>query len=179
MERLPLYCNGTPLGEVTMALWGMNGARVEIHASMGDPGDGLYRAFLVGEQGEFPLGVMAPEGGRLCVCRRVYHRDLEAVGNPVRGEARRSFLFDGTGNGWRETCCPAQLFRDRFWTERLKPFGKCWWRRDGDILLLALPLVKERPFPLEMLFCLGRVQCVEGVRCVVYAFRENEPVFRE
>ena len=31
------------------------------------------------------------------------------------------------------------------------------------------------PFPLEALFCLGRVEQVEGTRCVVYAFREEEP----
>ena len=176
MERLPLYCNGAQRGEVTMALWGMNGTRVEIHASMGDPGDGLYRAFLIGERGELPMGVMAPEGGRMCVCRRVYHKDLDALGTLVRGEARRSFLFENPGNGWRETCCPAQLFQDKFWIERLRPFGRGLWRREGDALLLDLPLAKGKPFPLDFLFCLGRVECVEGVRCVVYWFREGEPV---
>ena len=159
-----------------MALWGVNGARVEIRVSMPDPGDGLYRAFLLGEQGELPLGVLAPEGGRLCVCRRVYHRDLEALGKPVRGEARRSFLFENAGGCWRETCCPAQLFQDRFLTERLRCIGRGWWRRDDGVLLLALPLERGKPFPLETLFCLGSVQCVEGVRCVVYAFREETPV---
>ena len=51
--------------------------------------------------------------------------------------------------------------------------------RDGDpsVLLLALPLEEGKPFPLEALFCLGRIQRVEGSRCVVYAFREEEPVF--
>ena len=43
-------------------------------------------------------------------------------------------------------------------------------------LLLALPLEEGRPFPLEALFCLGRIQRVEGRRCVIYAFREEEPV---
>ena len=44
MERLPLYCQGERRGEVTLALWGPNGARMEIIASADDPGDGLYRA---------------------------------------------------------------------------------------------------------------------------------------
>ena len=43
------------------------------------------------------------------------------------------------------------------------------------LLLLALPLEPGAPFPLEALFCLGRVEQVEGTRCVVYAFREEEP----
>ena len=93
MERLPLYCQGERRGEVTLSLWGPNGARTEITASMADPGDGLYRAFLTGEQGELPLGVLAPEEGRLSVRRRLYNRDVEQLGRLHRGEARRSFRF--------------------------------------------------------------------------------------
>ena len=176
MERLPLYCQGERQGEVALALWGPNGARTEIRASMDDPGDGLYRAFLLGEGGELALGVLAPEDGRLAVCRRVYNRDAAALGRLLRGEARRSFRFEETGLCWRETGCPAQLFHGRFLIDRLRPIGRAWWRREGSVLLLALPLEEGRPFPLEALFCLGRIQRVEGSRCVVYAFREEEPV---
>ena len=146
MERVPLYCQGERRGEVTLALWGPNGARTEIVASMDDPGDGLYRAFLLGERGELPLGVLAPEKGRLAVCRRLYNRDVSALG---------------------------QL---RFLRERLHVHGRGWWRREEGLLLLALPLERGKPFPLEALFCLGRIESVEGRRCVVYAFREEEPV---
>lgn len=179
MERLPLYCQGERRGDITLALWGPNGSRTEITAAMDDPGDGLYRAFLLGKQGELLLGVLAPEDGRLCVCRRLYHRDVEPLGLLVRGEARRSFRFEETGLCWRETCCPAQLFQDRFLIQRLRPIGRGWWRREGGVLLLALPLEQGRPFPLEALFCLGRVQRVEGQLCVVYAFREGQPVIWE
>lgn len=55
MERLPLYCQDQRRGEVTLSLWGPNGARTEIRTSMDDPGDGLYRAFLLGERGELAL----------------------------------------------------------------------------------------------------------------------------
>ena len=157
MERVPLYCQGERRGEVTLALWGPNGARTEIVASMDDPGDGLYRAFLLGERGELPLGVLAPEKGRLAVCRRLYNRDVSALGQLRRGEARRSFRFENAGSCWRETRCPL-------------------WRREEGLLLLALPLERGKPFPLEALFCLGRIESVEGRRCVVYAFREEEPV---
>ena len=91
MERLPLYCQDQRRGEVTLSLWGPNGARTEIRTSMDDPGDGLYRAFLLGERGELALGVLAPEDGRLTVCRRLYNRDVAALGKLLRGEARRSF----------------------------------------------------------------------------------------
>ena len=176
MERLPLYCQDQRRGEVTLSLWGPNGVRTEIRTSMDDPGDGLYRAFLLGERSELPLGVLAPEDGRLTVCRRLYNRDVAALGKLLRGEARRSFRFEETGLCWRETCCPAQLFHSRFLIDRLRPAGRGWWRREGSVLLLALPLEEGKPFPLEALFCLGRIQRVEGSRCVVYAFREEEPV---
>ena len=176
MERLPLYCQDQRRGEVTLSLWGPNGARTEIRTSMDDPGDGLYRAFLLGERGELALGVLAPEDGRLTVCRRLYNRDGAALGKLLRGEARRSFRFEETGLCWRETCCPAQLFHSRFLIDRLRSAGRGWWRREGSVLLLALPLEEGKPFPLEALFCLGRIQRVEGSRCVVYAFREEEPV---
>jgi len=176
MERLPLYSQGERLGEVTLALWGPNGVRREIRASMPDPGDGLYRAFLLGEQGEFPLGVMAPEGGCLSACRRVYYRDIEPLGRLLQGEARRSFSFEGRTEEWRESCCPAQLFHDKFLSDRLRAAGRAWWRREGDLLYLALPLERGRPFPLDALFCLGRVECVKGRLCVVYTFREEEPI---
>ena len=105
--------------------------------------------------------------------RRLYSRDLTALGPLERGEARRSFAF--AAPCWRETRCPAQLFRESFFQRRLRPLGRAWWRREGELLLLALPLEPGAPFPLEALFCLGRVEQVEGTRCVVYAFREEEP----
>ena len=70
-----------------------------------------------------------------------------------------------------------RAFHSRFLIDRLRPAGRGWWRREGSVLLLALPLEEGKPFPLEALFCLGRIQRVEGSRCVVYAFREEEPVF--
>lgn len=173
MERVELYCRGERLGEVILT---PEGVRTQVRCAMDDPGDGLYRAFLRGAAGELPLGVLAPEDGRLTVCRRLYNRDVAALGKLLRGEARRSFRFEETGLCWRETCCPAQLFHSRFLIDRLRPAGRGWWRREGSVLLLALPLEEGKPFPLEALFCLGRIQRVEGSRCVVYAFREEEPV---
>lgn len=41
---------------MTLSLWGPNGARTEIIAAMDDPGDGLYRAFLLGSGESFLWG---------------------------------------------------------------------------------------------------------------------------
>ena len=171
MEKVKLYCAGRCLGSVLLR---PEGGRTEVRAEMEDPGDGLYRAVLVGEAGEFPLGVLEPEGGRLTLCRRPYSRDVAAVGALVRGEARRSFRF--REDGWLEAEEPAALFQGAFLRSRLAGIHRAWRRQREDLLFLALPLEEGRPFPLEALFCLARVEQVEGQLCAVYAFRGEEPV---
>lgn len=170
MERVKLRCRGSCLGEITLR---DQGGRTEAQATMEDPGDGLYRAVLRGERGELMLGVLAPEEGVLTLRRTVYTRDIAALGRLEEGEARQSFPFRPAG--WRETRCPAQLFRSPFFQVRLRGAGRAWWRREESLLLLALPVEAGRPFPLECLFCLGRLERVDGEMCVVYAFQEEEP----
>ena len=171
MERVKLYCGGQCRGEVTLC---PEGARTRIQAAMADPGDGLYRASLVGEAGELALGVLEPDGDSLSLCRRLYSREVASIGRPLRGEARCSFRFQE--HLWQETACPAQFFRDSFLIQRLRPIGKAWWRRERGLLYLALPLEEGKPFPLEALFCFARVEQAAGGRRVVYAFREERPV---
>lgn len=171
MERVKLYCCGECRGEITLRAVG---SRTEVRAVMADPGDGLYRAALCGENGELPLGVLAPENAALELRRTLYSRDVSALGTLLRGEARCSFRF--RESGWRETQCPAELLKDQFLRQRLAAADRAWWRRDGELLYLALPLAEGRPFPLETLFCLARPEQVEGVSCVVYVFRRGEPV---
>ena len=149
------------------------GGRTEVRAVMQDPGDGLYRAVLIGEQGELLLGVMEPAGKQLTICRRLYSRDIAGLGRLLRGEARCSFRFQEKAL-WEETGAPAQFFRGGFFQSRLRPVKRAWWRREGGRMVLALPLEQGKPFPLEALFCLARVQRVEGRRCVVYMFDEEE-----
>ena len=172
MERVKLCCLGEAAGEVLLT---PEGSRTIIRAAMEDPEDGLYRAWLVGDRGELALGVMEPGGGKLTACRRVYRRDVESLGVLRRGEARCSFRFGGE-TPWRETGCPAAMFRTPFLRSRLGRFGRAWHRREGERLELALPLEAAGPFPLEALFCLGRLERVEGRECVVYAFQGEEPV---
>ena len=116
MERVKLYCRGECRGEIVLE---PEGPRRSVRAFMPDPGDGLYRAVLRGERGEMMLGVLAPEGDRLELCRTIYGRDIERLGPLLNGEARCSFQFQETG--WRETCCPAQLFRAAFFRAACAP----------------------------------------------------------
>ena len=171
MERVKLYLGEACRGEIIL---NATGSRVEVQAVMEDPGDGLYRAVLCGANGELTMGVLAPEGNVLEVRRSVYRRDLDRLGELLRGEARCSFRFQKTV--WQETRHPAELFQAEFWESRLRTQAPGWWRREHGRLYLALPLAEDQPFPLETLFCLARVEQVEGCRCAVFAFQDEEPV---
>jgi len=168
--ELPLSRRGVPAGTVEIV---MEGSCAQLRATMKDPGDGLYRAVLVGEKGERLLGVMEPSQGELTLCRRIYDRDIRALGALKRGEARRSIAFSPQQR-WQAVEDPARLFGDPFWQQRLKDCGKSWFRREGELLYLALPLEGGKPFPLVTLFCLARREDIAGQCCVRYAFDENE-----
>ena len=171
MERVKLYLREVCRGEIVLD---SQGSRTEVRAVMEDPGDGLYRAVLSGRNGELTLGVLAPEGGVLEVRRMLYQRDIASLGELLRGEARCSFHFQETC--WKETGRPAELFHSAFLVGRLHMLERGWWRREKERLYLALPLAEDQPFPLETLFCLARVELVEGRRCAVFVFQGEEPV---
>lgn len=176
MERMELYCGGRAAGEIILTC---AGSRVEVRAAMAAPGDGLYRAALLGERGELPLGVMEPRSGELVLCRSFYRRDVSALGPLLRGEARRSIPFTGP-RAWRRTARPGDLFQSRWLRERLAAPATALWRREGERLCVALPYDPTRPFPLETLFCLARLEQIDGRRWVVYGFdREERPVLCE
>lgn len=169
MERVRLYRDGIWTGDITFQT---EGVCVHIRAAMDNPGDGLYRVFLQGEQGELPLGVLEPADGELVLRRKIYRRELDGLGTLQRGEARQSFSFGG-GERWQRTNHPAALLADPFFRRRLETASLGWWRREEGALLLALPLEPGDPFPLETLFCLARIQPVEGRLSVVYRFDKD------
>lgn len=173
MEQVKLYCAGVCRGEITLR---PEGGRTEVRAVMPDPGDGLYRVELLGERGGLMLGVMEPAGRELTVCRRLYSPGCGGAWPPSAGEARCSFRF-GDGAGWRETSCPAQLFRSSFLHSRLKSYGRALVAQGGESAAAGASPGAGKAFPLEAMFCFSRVERVAGCRCAVYAFDgQEEPV---
>ena len=159
MEQLPLYCQGERRGEVVLSLWGPNGARTEIAAAMDDPGDGLYRAFLLGEGGELPLGVLAPEGQCLRVTRRFSPSEMGRAGAVRHGLRRLSYAFERGGEPWQAVT--DGFFRRRF-QGRLRSGEGALWQKEGDGRVLAIPWDCGRPFPLMELMCFVRLRQMKG-----------------
>ena len=161
-DTLDLYCGGEERGRVLVA---REGPRREVRVSMEKREDGIYRAYLLGERGELALGVLAPEGRRMTLCRWLYSRDLEALGTLRRGEARCSRSFFG-GELWERV--PPERAGEI--SPLLRGEGPLWRRKAGERTLAALPWDKGQPFPLPGLFCMAAVGQVEGRSVVIYAF---------
>ncbi len=153
------------------------GGLVVLDVQREDDRRGLYKVWLHGRQEKMLLGTLAPEGGRLCLRRRVFRQELERKGCwPVTaGECVMAFPFTGRGGGWQREEHPGRLV-----TQELK---RCFadrvalYRPETDGFLLALGFDPCRPFPVPPLFCLAKCQRVEGRNCVVFRFdREGTPV---
>lgn len=170
MEQVKVFCRGSCCGEVMLR---EDGQRVEIHAEIDDPGDGLYRAVLQGERGELSLGVLEPRGGKLILRRRPECSDVARLGGVQRLQVSCAFPFRKKPL-WTATEHPSLLLRDDFLRSRLNSVSGAYWRRAQGRLLLALPLRSGEAFPLETIFCFARIEQVENEACVVYAFDENE-----
>lgn len=168
MQTCPLYVRGRAAGEVTLRA---EGGTTLVRAALPGREVGICRAVLVGEKGEKLLGVMEPVERETVITRRLYTRDVQALGKLLRGEVRSQH------SPWQRTDRPAELLRDAHLRRRLEQRREGWWRREGTVLHLALPVEEGRPFPLECCFCFARIRRVEGRRCAVFLFdEEGRPV---
>ena len=156
----PIYCNGKQCGVLRVS-------RIEEDTCFDLSGntDGLYRAWIEGEQGELPLGIM--EDGRLR--RRFSPQMTRPIGEPVcarieslsRAESQWRAAATGEFTGW-------QL-----------PNGACCRQSDGQYEL-ALPYDEKKCFPLLPLFCFAKIGTIDGKRCAIFRFDENgKPIMRK
>jgi len=142
--------------------------------------DGLYKVWLRGDGGEFLLGTLTPDGGRLLLCRAVSREELRRCGCwPVRS-ARCAMAYpfrkQQRGDGWCWEEDPGRLVDEE--TRNLGDWGQMLCRKCGDFLELAWSAEGGGPLPLSHLFCLARSERIRGETCLVWRFdREGSPVF--
>ena len=175
----PVYYENRQVGTVQLL---PQGSRIQVEVCCRLDGAGLYRAYLLCRQGEYPLGVLEPRGEEVYLRRTVLTGEVERLGAVRYAEARMSYAFSGGRGAWRELGPGERFFqRDRELAALLPPECKgVRWRQEGEVWYLALPYDPRRPFPLPRLFCFARIQSIGGCSCVVYAFdREERPVMVE
>lgn len=165
---LPLLLSGVRTGEVRTAEDGC------VRAVCARREDGLYRAYLEGEEGRALIGVLEPRDARMTAQRRFSREELAALGSLRCGRAVCSFLFGQ--DGWGDP--PPRFFGDERLERARKAVEGARFRRTGERRELALPYAPDAPFPLEELFCLARIQSVCGRLCAVYCVDgDGRPIF--
>lgn len=171
--------------ERKLDMWGggtltlqQEGNRIRLEAERPWDGRGLYKVWLVGQRGgRLLLGTLAPEGKVLRLKRVVTQGELERAGCwPVAGvEAPLAFLFsNGSGEQWYREAHPERLIADGVLRGQIK--GPMLCRKETAGIHLASPFRTGAPVVLESLFCLARVESLEGRPHLVWTFdREGHP----
>lgn len=164
------------------------GERLEVQAALPGPGEGLYRAYLRGENGKrLDLGTLLPQGNGRRLQRTLPIAELKRRGCwPVTGAGvTLSYAFarpQGTAplpNGWKKTAQAAERFPDDpVLAQAVRAAGPCLLcqRNDGRFRL-AWRWTPGKAFPLPPVFCFARVEQLGGQAYVVWTFSgEGWPV---
>lgn len=152
------------------------GTWVRLEAVCPDDGKGLYKVWVCGRGGRMLLGTLVPEGDGLHLRRRVSRSELERSGCwPITGgETVLAFSFDRSR--WHREEYPDRLVKDVVLRQALR--GRpMLLRRQADGFCLAAQFDPDRPFPIPALFCLSKMEYVEGKLRAVFCFdRDGNPV---
>lgn len=156
-----------------------DGPRVVLEGRRPPDGQGLYKLWLQGGRGgSCLLGTMAPEGGALTIRRTLTRQALEQTGCwPVTG-GKAVLVYSFTDSApqkkmWSWERQPARLLGEEALREAAAQAGPMRYRQEGECFYLAVPFSTDRPLPLTALFCLGRVEQVEGAPHMVWKFNQK------
>lgn len=139
----------------------------------------LYKAWLVGDKGRVLLGTLIPEGGALRLRRSVEVSWLERQGAwpPKGAEILEAYSLapQALPQGWSRQEEPWKLLEGEL-RECARELRWALLKRDIEGFFLALPWEKGKPFPLPPLFCLARLERLEGKRYILFRFsRQGKP----
>ncbi len=166
MDKYPMYLDGRAAGELSVTEVGMYD---DYRAACRIPGPAFLRAYLVGEQGEMLLGVLAPEGGAYSIRRRLSRRETSDLGKLLRCDARR----EGE-RAWERVPAPEGLLKSPWLSHMLQGVSGVLTQQGKERRLVAIPYDSAKPFPLAPLFCFAKICRIEGTLHVVYAFDAQE-----
>ena len=161
------------------------GPRVRLEAERPSDGRGLYKVWLHGDRGgKLLLGTLVPEGDRRRLSRTLSVGELERAGcwPDFRVEAPLAFTFsEERGGRWYCEQHPDRLVSDPVLRGQLRSPMPC--RRGREGFWLAAPFRTNAPVPMNALFCLARLERLEGGPHLVWEFdgegRPKRPHNRE
>lgn len=147
-----------------------------------EDGKGLYKAWCLGESGEFLLGTLVPQGNRLYLERRVTKRTLQEAGAwPLTGgKAVMVYSFTGENvvrEAWHPEAHPEKFCCDPVVRACLNGAQGLLSREKAGVRQLAAPFSICKPIFLNTLFCFSQVLEQQGRRYLVWSFdQKGRPV---
>ena len=172
MNRIPLQQRGKEIGELLIQQGTTETMfRARCHLTENE----LWNIWVVGETGEFRLGLLTRVGSEFVFEKRFSRRMTDHLGRLLYGELR-------TTDYCKQNECRLQ------W----KPLGQtscihtAWMRRQlyswpgilsacaGEGRWIAVPYAVEQPFPLMPVFCFAQMQIIAGHAYLVVRFDGRE-----
>lgn len=151
--------------------------KVCLEATLQEDGRGLYKAYLIGKQGRFPLGALVPENGTLQLRRTLSRQTLMEAGvwPPQGAEVALAFT---PGNkprpylpeGWLEERSPARLMGDQILAQAARSIHGVLRHCQDVGFRLAFPWPEGTALPMSPLFCFAHIQRLGGQRYAVFWF---------
>lgn len=154
------------------------GDRAVCLARLDDKGEGLYKAYLLGNGGRLDLGALLPGEEGLALKRNIPLERLRQAGvwPPVGAgvqlvsPARRGTPPPPPPPGWAREPRPQRLMGEELLAQCAGELRGALLRRGEEGFALAVPWVPGREFPLTPLFCFARVEELEGRSFAVFSF---------
>lgn len=172
MDKFPMLWDGRPVGELTLEkeplyTWFTVQCRM--------PEEGLWCAWVTGDQGELRLGILEPDGGCFGIRRRYSIRLTAPLGRVLNGEVRLAFNEEAE---WEQVLEPDRQICDPWLRKQIGGRRDVLMRFDAEHTYLAVPYDKEKPFPMLPLFCFAVIRVIQKQSYAVFAFdKKHRPVF--
>ena len=154
--------------------------QADCRAVLPDDGRGLYRCWLLGPAGRFPLGPFLPEGGELRLSRAPEIAALTRQGAwpPAGAAAELAFAAGAVPGreaaappaGWQWEPSPPRRMGEPL-LARAAGERRALYRPEEGGFSLAYPFDPAAPFPLTPLFCFASVRRLGGAWYAVFPFR--------
>ena len=171
LGKYTIYDGESPAGELEVSPWG---GYLRFRALCRTKRRGVFR--LMAECGGrlLPLGVMTPSGSGFGLERRFSPAALRSMGLDRIDRCRLAQDWEG---GWQEEREPERLFRDPELREMGRALGRegVLSRREGEAVLLAVPLERGKPFAAMPIFCFGAPETINGRSWLVFRILDGAP----
>ena len=148
------------------------------------------------------MGVMMPEGLNLVLGKRMTKSDMGALGicDTARFELMTQLPQEDpapaaeaavTGNEnteikieqeqrnegedmWQTCANPSEIFTDEDISHACRNVQGSLTRRQEDIMLFAVPLRRDAPFPMMPVFCFGQWEKINGEEYVIFKVKNGQ-----